>query len=754
MVEATSYELKNGYKERGDKIAVAPHRPIKKGGLFMRQITLPLKDGTNTTVKCYSVSEYMRNRRFISGLYDKFILRQKHGSKGRKKYVNAPITFDIETSHYDVDNDIKKRVTWMYIWQMSINGIVVIGRTWEEWKKLLKHLHDKLYLNDDRRMIIYVHNLPYEYAFFHSRVEFERVFAREARKPISCSLTGDLDGIDFKCSYALTNMSLEKWANECMLSPFKKLTGSLDHSIIRTKKTILSDDELAYCVADVLTMHYCIQERINDEPTKNISYIPLTSTGYVRRDCRSFVSGDREYYKFYNNLKLNGQQFILYNKAFRGGDTHANALWCGEQIDNVYSFDITSSYPFRILYNEFPLSKPITILKPDFSNFNYLMKEKKLFIMDFNLANIKLKDYKHFPIIPVSKCEALINHKSDNGRVVSADALRITITSIELDILIKNYDFEIVSINDIVYHEKKGLLPKKFRDYVINLYKQKTELKGVIGKEKDYMLAKARLNSVYGMCVTNPLNDEILFDWDNLEWYKNELSINMDNEEKISSELERVYSSRNHFLAYEVGVWITAYARLDLEYSQLKIGADAIYWDTDSLKFVNKENYTVFEDINKQREIGLYQLGYTMDEISPVDIKGKRHTIGLWDEEYPQGVKFKTFGAKKYFYIDLSNNKPHITVAGLNGKKAMNYALSELDNDITNIELGFIFPENVSGRTYSIYSEDEFSININGIKCSEKSYMSICETTYELGDTMEHKLTILLAKGINKKVTR
>ena len=49
---------------------------------------------------------------------------------------------------------------------------------------------------------------------------------------------------------------------------------------------------------------------------------------------------------------------------------------------------------------------------------------------------------------------------------------------------------------------------------IIDLYKKKTELKGVNGMETEYLNSKEMLNSLYGMCVTNPIRDTIKFDVD------------------------------------------------------------------------------------------------------------------------------------------------------------------------------------------------------------------------------------------------
>lgn len=717
----------------------------------MRKIDVTLKDGSTQIVDIISVKEYINSDK-IKELKNMFVKRKGwSGDNGPTYYLNTPLTFDIETSYYDVDNDMKQRKTWMYIWQMTVNGQVIVGRTWNAWRILLKAIKHYANITDKRKAIIYVHNLAYEYQFIHTQLPVDSIFAREARKVISMRLGDYLSGFEFNCTYSISGSSLAKLAEDTKSCPVLKLKGDLDYDVFRTKNTILKDDEIRYCVNDVLILHYYIKELIDNEYTKCVGNIPITKTGFVRREARNTFGREKEYHKFYVNQKLDAHQFVMYFNAYRGGDTHAQALWCDEKIDNVYSFDLTSSYPYRILVEDFPLSKPITIEEPEVKHLNYLMKNKNLFIIDLNITDVEYKGLGYFTYIPIAKCLGQNGAETENGRIVKAKALRLCVTSVDFELMLRNYKFKISKIHSIVYHTKKGLLPESFRKFVIELYKLKTTLKGIQGKEVEYMQSKERINSVYGMCVTNPLNDVIEFDDVSKEWIKNEMKKTYDNEAQIQIELEQVYRSRNHFMAYEVGVWISAYARYDLHRALSKLGTDAVYWDTDSCKFVNKDNYKVFEKLNDDKISLLYSLGYSDEDIAPKDIKGKSHMIGLWDEEYPDGVTFKTFGAKKYFYTE--NGENHITVAGLNKKLACGYLSDELDGDVTNIELGQEIPMEHSGRTFSIYSEEPFTLNINGEEVSEKSYVSIVPTTYLLSDVDDHKLFILLNKALVRQRT-
>lgn len=77
-----------------------------------------------------------------------------HPKYSAKRYADIISTFDIESTNLD---DIRQAI--MYHWQVCVDGLVCIGRTWEEFKDFLKGV-DK-YLPNGLCMVIYVHNLGY-----------------------------------------------------------------------------------------------------------------------------------------------------------------------------------------------------------------------------------------------------------------------------------------------------------------------------------------------------------------------------------------------------------------------------------------------------------------------------------------------------------------------------------------------------------------------------------------------------------------
>ena len=90
----------------------------------------------------------------------------------------------------------------------------------------------------------------------------------------------------------------------------------------------------------------------------------------------------------------------------------------------------------------------------------------------------------------------------DNGRVITAEYLETTMTEQDFFTYRRFYDQEELEIFDC-YIYRKGYLPTVFIKSVLKLYRDKTVLKGILGKEIDYLLAKEMLNSTYGMTVTD-----------------------------------------------------------------------------------------------------------------------------------------------------------------------------------------------------------------------------------------------------------
>ena len=347
-------------------------------------------------------------------------------------YYNMPLSFDIETSSFI--SEYSEKAAIMYVWTLGINGYCFIGRTWDEFINAIKEISEYLSLSIEKRLIIYVHNLSYEFQFIRKRFNWYKVFSIDVRKPIYAVA---LEGIEFRCSYMLSGYSLERLGNNLIKYKVEKLTGYLDYSLIRHNKTQLTEKELQYCINDVLVVMAYIQERI--ESDGDITAIPLTKTGYVRNYCKQMCLGrgkkkNKHYKTIMKGLKLEPDEYRQLKRAFQGGFTHANAFYSGKLLYDVASYDFTSSYPTVMLAEKFPMSKGelITIKSNDefYRNIN-------LYCCLFDVEIIGLESVLLFEnYISYSRCWGVVNATVNNGRIVRADKLYTTIT--EQDFIIIN----------------------------------------------------------------------------------------------------------------------------------------------------------------------------------------------------------------------------------------------------------------------------------------------------------------------------
>lgn len=410
-------------------------------------------------------------------------------------YKNIACSFDIEDSSF-YDNGLK--VSVMYVWQCDFSGVVIMGRTWKEFLELCDLIQE--YTDYTHRIIIFVHFLDHEFQFIRKRFTWDKIFSRKDRSPIYAITRG----IEFRDSYILTGKSLARVADDIRtFKGMKKKCGDLDYRKIRGTKTHLTRKEIGYCMADVQVLSVRIHELIEDEGG-NIARMPLTNTGYVRRFTRKMcMPTDKAhkdqrlaYYRGIHSLVLSSEEYKLLKQCFQGGFTHANALYVGDDIKgHIDSFDFTSSYPAVCLSNPFPASVGMKVTIKSQEELDKYLKYY-LTVMVVRFKGLRQKPDVYENIISVSKSLIKGKYVLNNGRVVSADDLTTVITNVDLESIKKFYDYDCFYVGTCYVYEK-GFLPKPIIQTILDLYKAKTVLKGVIGAEVEYMLKKGMLNSVY-----------------------------------------------------------------------------------------------------------------------------------------------------------------------------------------------------------------------------------------------------------------
>lgn len=676
---------------------------------------------------------------------------------------NISIAFDIEVSsfyrlkenHNEItnvkpsDKVIKKyeKCACMYAWVFGINGHCIIGRTWEEFINILNKLSSHYGLSSSRKLLIYVHNLSYEFQFLSHRLNFESVFSLDERKPIK-ALT-DI-GIEFRCSYQLSGYSLKSVGDNLTKYLVIKKVGDLDYKKIRHSKTPLTDKELGYILNDGLVVMAYIQEKI--ESDGDITKLPLTKTGYVRKYCRkqtlyNGVSSHKKggyqfniYRRMMKSMNINKDEYKQLKRAFQGGFTHANPLSSGIVCEDVTSYDFTSSYPYCMVAFKYPMSSGEKVKIKSKEEFDKALK-KYCCLFDIHFKNVQsIIPFEH--PISSSKCVIRGNYQLDNGRIVYANDLKTTITELDYYIYSKYYKWDEMKIANFRIY-KKSYLPTNFIKSILNLYQKKTTLKGLEDDNSkiNYMNSKEQLNSCYGMCVTDICRDEIVFNSndDNCDWSRESVD--------IGKALEKYNNSKQRFLSYTWGVWVTAYARFNLFTGIHELGEDYIYSDTDSVKFKNYEKHKEYFKIYNDKVIERLKKVMNFHKLDinlaiPKTIKGVDKPLGVWDfDGYYK--KFKTLGAKRYMV--LKDNKYSFTISGVSKITALPYLLdiSKTENiDVFDLFTDDMYiPSQYTGKNTHTYIDDEMSGYIKDYQGNESTFnelssihMEECDFTLSLSD--------------------
>lgn len=631
------------------------------------------------------------------------------GTKIRTVYKDIITAFDIETTRI---KSIEQSV--MYVWQWQFDTeYTVVGRTWDEFLRFINVI--KPFMNG-QHLVVYVHNLSYEFQFLRGIYDFkpEEVFALSSRKILKCDM---FDFLEFRCSYLHTNMSLKEFT-EKMGAEHSKLSGDeFDYSKERYSWTPLTDRELAYCVNDVLGLVEAIKIEMAAE-NMNLYELPLTSTGFVRKDTKKAMSRISHYY-----VKKQLPTFNIYEmlrEAFRGGNTHANRFYAGQILNNVNSADRSSSYPEVLENHLFPVDEFFNVGEQSLEQLqDLIVRRHKAVLMRIRLYNLKLKDDTWgCPYLSRDRCRNILGGVYDNGRILSAEFLETTITDIDLRIILDEYCFEDFEAFDVCF-ARYGKLPPPFLKLINKYYDMKTRLKGNEEEELAYFRAKQKINSLYGMCAQDPVKQSIVFE-NGLFTEKNE-------------DPEKLLEKYNHkaFLCYQWGVWVTAWSRWELEQGIKLAGENFVYCDTDSVKYLGEIDW---EPYNKAKE-----KASTASGAFAVDSKGATHYMGVFEYEGCY-KRFVTLGAKKYCYEDNKGGL-HITVAGV--IKAKGGSELAAHGGISAFKPDFVFRE--AGGVEAVYNDfpEIDSITIDGHVQPITANVVLRESEYTLGITDEYEALLM-----------
>lgn len=730
-------------------------------------------------------------------------------------YYNLPCSFDIEVSSFYYKEDGTQcnyeekelqvrlnrasgldrshdpiKVATMYVWQFNIYGRCFMGRTWAEFKLMLKMFRNLLALDEKRRLIIYVHNLSYETGFIQKQLAIVQMFATDLRDALYFVTKS---GFEFRCSFHLSMMSLANVGKKLLFKyPAKKLEGELDYNLIRHSMTPLTDEEIQYCVNDVRVVTNYIQEQI--EQWGDITKIPYTSTGVARirfRSCTLKFPGTNvqnlQYIDLMRKLSFTSVvEYRLNNQAYMGGFTHANPYYINVVAENVASFDIVSSYPAVMVMEKYPMGRGVAVKIESLRQLEvYLRQYCLVFRVRFHHLQATFFDDNY---ISMSKCIINNGYGKDekgkeikppivaNGRLVSVNdksSVDMVLTNVDFEIIRDTYKWDKIQIGTCIAYER-GYLPTPFVKCLLDLYEKKNTLKGVVEMLLEYSLSKAIVNSSYGMAGENPIKDIINFNVDDGEslWTSRKQT-----EEELLKSLQEYNDKNNRFIFFPWAVFITAYARKNLWKGIMALGRDYCYSDTDSLKFVNHEKHLQFFDGYKQEVIAKLEKACAYHDIPISKVCHKGRYLGQFDFEgvYP---RFKTLGAKRYMVQSpcghyAKTGEPllvaekdgervvyslSLTVSGVNKYDAVPWLLEKYDYDASKIFDAFTdgleIPASYTGKLLHTYIDEPTEGIVtdylgNKYHFHEKTSVHLEPTTYKISS-----LSMLFdyARGLRQRV--
>lgn len=620
-------------------------------------------------------------------------------AKKKVHYVEHLAAFDIETSSY-TDEGEKRAVVYSYA--LAIDDTIYHARSAVEFFPMLEKIADKMGLNLDRRLVIYVHNLAYEWQFIKHYMQWESAFAIASDRRIVRAVS--TIGVEFRCSYVLTNKPLASVGKDVGV---QKMVGDIDHTLIRNSITPLSDEEMGYIDNDVRILIEFERQALAQEGgsiEQALHSIPITKTGYVRRRMRKAALADPAYKELISELTLNEETYALARHAFQGGYTHANSMVMGQECGETTAVDLASSYPSSMLQFTYPMSTFHSM-----SHYNFTPEELDKcighihFFVTFDVYGA-VSRYP-FPYISLSKALSITEPIVDNGRVYSAASMTLTMTDVDWQIFRRCYEVDEIEIVDVMLAPAE-YLPAAITDPIVAMYGDKTALKGVAGQEVNYRSAKEDINGVYGSVAMDPVRTDFEFNAEDSAFTPTVPT--------IEDALSKHNNSPSRYLFYPWAAWVTAYSRYVLlmtMYDLIDAGVTVMYCDTDSIYHKPSPNAQhIIDRVNNEVRERLttamhHRWFYATDDevedaLAPKDIKGVRHHIGLFevDGHYDN---FKTLGAKRYAVEKGDEFK--ITVAGLS--KGAAFYIKEIGGMDAFVD-GLTAPAEKSGRLTHTYSEE------------------------------------------------
>lgn len=649
------------------------------------------------------------------------VVKRPRGNPGglTLAYKDVIAAFDIETS-----TDPESNNAFMYAWGFGVDKLYVMGRTWDEFLELMEDLKK---VAEGAAIPVYIHKLSFEFVFLSGILDFLTgdVLCGEKRDIIKAYVKP----FEFRCSWKLTGVSLET-LTETYNVEHKKLKG-YNYNKLRYPWTPLSKSEKKYLEHDVRGLIEVIGVQMslyND----TIYTIPITKTGYTRREINKRM---RTYpWEYSGKQKINLEIYRLLSLAMRGGNVYANRYLKDQEIPDVYGLDICSAYSAAIVFGLVPMGRWVKINKPNLNELIELIyRRNKAVLVALKFTNPRLKwSNDPFPYISAASRKSLIegDAKIDSNRVLEVKGtLTGVYTEIDLDIILKQYEFDDVEIIE-AYKTKKGHFPNQIRELFLELFEKKTKLKGTPYKEV-YHAVKVEQNGGFGCFAQDP--GKLYSYYVDGKYEPSGLTKEQVREKKEAIAAVNIEKSKT---PYTWGVWIPAIVR-GWTYEVLReLGRDAVYIDTDGIKAF-RGNLEPFQRFNEKIEA----LAAEVPGATVPDVDGVLHTLGCWETEGHYEL-FKTLGPKKYAYIEDGVLK--VTTSGINKEKASREIAS-----LAEYKEGTTFHE-AAGNEARYNDFVDMWVEREGHQLHITRNVALFPSTFTLGETEEFKRMLHFKKAVNK----
>lgn len=475
----------------------------------------------------------------------KIILQTLESSEIIDNKYMIPSCFDVETTTVESQGSL---YSFVYQLQFTFGDYTFHSRI----KQNIIELIEFILVNAKSVFMLSIANLSFECSFFlktfkeiseKNGYEFYNL-ASDNQQPVFCDMLqgkgSKARGIKIIDILRISGMSLKKTAeNYCKHRKNNNSSEEYNYRKIRNTKTPLNLQEYRYCIYDTITGAEYMSYLFN-RFTKQGKKFPYTSTGIVRNEMneifeqiieeeskkRAEETGEdynvvykdvkREYH---NNIRdqfpVIKETYDKYMKfLFRGGFVHGNAAFYNEIVELVTCVDFTSSYPAVIMQCKLPCEPfknyPLSQVRAEGSGKNNIpllnilrLKNEYAYIIDVTFYNLKAK--MGHSLESSEKAMYLEGETIDNGRIWSADVIRVLLTEYDYLCYMKFYKCDRIKINEVQV-AKKGEPPVYVKKVIEHAYKIKKELKDKgLDKTPEYAAAKGILNSVYG-CMVQKLN--------------------------------------------------------------------------------------------------------------------------------------------------------------------------------------------------------------------------------------------------------